>query len=87
MIPIINLLKSQSAGFVWEFMFTRSSMATRDMQRQHELLSEVAMMLDNHKIRSTLNKDLGSLSPDNLRQAHQLLESGESIGKLVLSGI
>ena len=83
----INLLKSKSAGFVWEFMFTRPSMGTRDMQRQHELLSEVATMLDNHTIRSTLNKESGSLSPDNLRQAHQLLESGESIGKLVLSGI
>ncbi|MCW8964922.1 MAG: zinc-binding alcohol dehydrogenase family protein [Gammaproteobacteria bacterium] len=82
----LNLLKAKSVGFVWEFMFTRSSFNTHDLQRQHEILVQIAELLQNGKIRSTLNQDLGPMSPQQLVRAHQMLESGATIGKIALGG-
>ncbi len=82
-----DVLKSKSAGFLWEFMFTRSMYQTADMQQQHVLLNEVARLVDTGAIKSTLQTLAGPLSPDNLRAAHRQLESGTTIGKLVLSAL
>jgi NADPH2:quinone reductase len=82
----LNLLKEKSVGLAWEFMFTRSSYETSDMIRQHELLSEVASLLDSGDLRSTMKQELGRLAPDSLRQAHELLLTGNSVGKIVLQG-
>lgn len=80
----LGLLKSKSAGFVWEFMFTRSMYQTSDMIRQHELLNEIARLVDAGKVTSTLRQVMGSISAEHIRQAHELLETGRSIGKIVL---
>ncbi|HYQ71708.1 MAG TPA: zinc-binding alcohol dehydrogenase family protein [Gammaproteobacteria bacterium] len=82
-----DVLKSKSAGFIWEFMFTRPVYRTADMQQQHELLNEVARLVDAGTLRSTLQTVAGPLTPDNLRAAHRQLESGSMIGKLVLGAI
>lgn len=82
----LNLLKSKSAGIVWEFMFTRSMFQTGDMGKQHELLNKVSRLLDDGQIRSTINCEHGRISPRNINDAHQMLENGRSIGKLVLGG-
>lgn len=84
-IPI-DMLKSKSAGFHWEFMFTRSMFGTPDMIEQHKLLTEVARLVDAGTITTTLGRDLGKINATNLREAHRLLEEGRSIGKLVLTG-
>jgi zinc-binding alcohol dehydrogenase family protein len=81
----VNLLKSKSATFSWEFMFTKSMFQTADLHTQGEILNEISSLADAGKIRSTLAKTLDGISAGNLRQAHQLLESGHSIGKLVLT--
>lgn len=83
----LDVLKSKSAGFLWEFMFTRSMYRTGDMQQQHELLNEVARLVDRGNIRGTLQTHAGPLSPDSLRAAHRQLESGTTIGKLVLGAL
>jgi NADPH2:quinone reductase len=82
-----DVLKSKSAGFLWEFMFTRSMFRTADMQQQHELLNEVAGLVDAGAVRGTLQMLAGPLTSDNLRAAHRQLESGATIGKLVLSAL
>jgi len=41
----IRLLKQKSLSLHWEFMFTRPSMQTPDMIRQHELLEDVANLV------------------------------------------
>jgi NADPH2:quinone reductase len=82
-----DVLKSKSAGFLWEFMFTRSMYGTADMQQQHELLNEVARLVDAGTLRGTMQTLGGPLTPDNLRAAHRQLESGRTIGKLVLSAL
>ncbi|MGU3471848.1 zinc-binding alcohol dehydrogenase family protein [Paenibacillus sp. D51F] len=80
----LNLLKQKSATFVWEFMFTRSLYETDDMIEQHLLLNRIADAVDNQKLKTTLAEVLGPISAENLRQAHKLLESNRTIGKVVL---
>ncbi|MBD1914070.1 MULTISPECIES: zinc-binding alcohol dehydrogenase family protein [unclassified Leptolyngbya] len=82
----MNLLKNKSVTFAWEFMFTRSIYETNDMQAQHDLLNKVSTLVDQQIIESTMTECLGSLTPENLAKAHAQLESGRTIGKLVLSG-
>jgi zinc-binding alcohol dehydrogenase family protein len=78
-------LKTKSASLVWEFMFTRSRYQTPDLQVQHELLNQVADLVDQGVLKTTLTQTLGALSAERLAQAHGLLETGRTIGKLVLS--
>ncbi len=82
----IELLKQKSAGFVWEFMFTRSLEQTPDMIAQHKLLSEVSRLVDSGALRTTLTENLGRLSVENLLKGHRQLESGSTIGKVALDG-
>jgi zinc-binding alcohol dehydrogenase family protein len=82
----LNLLKSKSVSFGWEFMFTRSMYQTPDMAEQGVLLNETAALVDGGKVRSTLTETLSPINAENLRAAHASLESGRSIGKLALSG-
>ena len=80
----IALLKGKSVSLHWEFMFTRSTFATSDMIAQHNLLNEVAALVDSGVIRTTLGEHLGRISAANMKKAHALLESGKARGKLVL---
>lgn len=82
----IRALKRKSLSLHWEFMYTRSLFHTPDMLAQHRLLNEVADLVDAGVLRGTLREHLGSINAANLRRAHALLESGRSIGKLVLEG-
>ncbi|HEY4352541.1 MAG TPA: zinc-binding alcohol dehydrogenase family protein [Paraburkholderia sp.] len=82
----VELLKLKSAAFHWEFMFTRAMFGTPDMIEQHKLLTEVARLVDAGTLRTTVGEDLGRINADNLRRAHQMLEEGRAIGKLVLTG-
>src|SRR3984957_18809552 len=82
----VELLKAKSAAFHWEFMFTRSMFGTPDMIEQHKLLTEVGRLIDAGTLRTTVGEDLGKINAQNVRRAHQLLEEGRAIGKLVLTG-
>ncbi|GHD68936.1 zinc-binding alcohol dehydrogenase family protein [Jeongeupia chitinilytica] len=82
----LNLLKSKSATFVWEFMFTRAMYRTADMVKQHELLTEVARLVDAGAIRTTVGAHYGAINAANLKRAHATLEAGQTIGKIVLAG-
>ena len=83
-IPDIGLLKNKCVAFIWEFMFTRSMFQTPDMIEQHELLKEVATLVDAGRIRSTMRENGGVLSPETLAAAHREQEAGRMIGKQVL---
>jgi len=78
--------KRKSVSVHWEFMFTRSMFKTADMIEQHKLLTEVAGLIDAGKLRTTLSEVLGTISADNLKKAHRMLESGRTKGKIVLAG-
>lgn len=82
----ISKLKVKSLSLHWEFMFTRSMFKTTDMNEQHRLLNNISDLIDQGKIQTTMGKNLGTINAKNLRSAHAELESGKSIGKIVLQG-
>lgn len=79
-------LKPKSIGFHWELMFTRSLFQTPDMVVQHELLGQVAGLVDAGTVRSTLTTQLGPIDAARLRQAHEMVEEGHMVGKVVMAG-
>lgn len=81
----LRLLKSKSVSFHWELMFTRSMFQTDDLSEQHNILNKVAGLLDNGTLTSTLNTTIDGFTVANLKEAHQLLESGKTIGKVVIN--
>jgi len=80
----VTKLKQKSGALHWEFMFTRSMFGTPDMIQQHHLLTEVAGLVDAGMIRTTLGQNFGAINAANLRRAHAAIETGRSIGKVVL---
>jgi zinc-binding alcohol dehydrogenase family protein len=82
----VSLLKRKAASLHWESMFTRAIFQTPDMIAQHYLLNEVSAMVDEGLIVTTLAHELTPINAANLRQAHGMVESGRTIGKVVLAG-
>ena len=81
----MDILKSKSASFVWEFMFTRSMYQTEDMAEQSNLLNELSQLIENGEIITTCNDVVKPINAKNLRDVHQRLEHGKTIGKIVLA--
>ncbi len=81
----IKLFKLKSISIHWEMMFTRSFFKTVDMIRQHEILTEIAQMVDKGQIKTTVSEYMGLINAANLTKAHALIESGSARGKIVLS--
>jgi zinc-binding alcohol dehydrogenase family protein len=82
----VSVFKGKAVSVHWESMFTRSSFQTADMIDQHNLLNDVADLIDNGVLRTTLDQAFGAINAGNLKRAHTLLESGKSRGKIVLEG-
>lgn len=79
-------IKSKSLSLHIEFMFARSMHSAHDIQVQHDLLEQVASLVDQGHIRTTAGTNLGLINAENLRTAHAELEAGKAIGKIVLEG-
>ena len=82
----VAAFKGKSISVHWESMFTRSSFQTPDMIGQHNLLNDVAGLVDKSVVKTTLGENFGTINAANLKRAHALLESGKSRGKIVLEG-
>lgn len=82
----VRLLKRKSASLHWEFMFARSMFNTADIQKQHQLLNDVAMLVDTGVLKTTLAERFGTINAANLKRAHVLLASNRAKGKIVLEG-
>lgn len=80
----VSPLKAKSITWHWELMFTRSLFQTPDLIEQHRLLDRVAELVDAGRVRPTTTQTLTPLTAATLRQAHELLESGRTVGKVVL---
>ena len=82
----IDKLKFKSLSLHWEFMFARSMFAAADMDEQGRLLNQVSELVDQGHVQTTVGKNLGTIGAENLRAAHEELETGRAIGKIVLEG-
>lgn len=80
----LNILKNKSVTFSWELMYTRSMFKTDDMEQQHHILNQIADLLDNGTLKTTLTNTLHGFTVDNLKKAHQMQETAKSIGKTVI---
>ena len=78
--------KAKCIGIHWEMMFARPRFRTPDMAEQGRILAHVAALVDTGELKSIQRETLNPINAANLREAHRRLESGASIGKLVLAG-
>lgn len=81
----LKKLTNKRATFAWEWMYSKSYYHTPDMITQHEILNKIASLLDQGVIKSTLTKKLSPINVDNLKEAHQLVETNHMIGKVGIS--
>lgn len=81
-----NKLSGKSIALCYELMFTRSIFGTPDIAEQHRILNEVAGLVDRGTIKTTRTEHFGKITAANLIKAHAQLESGRTIGKVVLEG-
>lgn len=79
-------LSGKSITLCYELMFTRPSFETPDMIEQHGILREAAKLVDAGILRTTRTEHFGRITADNLRRAHAAVETGSTIGKIVLEG-
>lgn len=80
----INSMKQKSLSLHWEFMFTRAMFKTADMQQQQGILREAAQLLESGQLQSTCTTALRGLNAATLSQAHALVQSGHTQGKIVV---
>src|SRR5262245_22928523 len=82
----LQILHDKSLTVCLEGMFTRSTFQTPDMEAQHRLLNDAAGLIEAGVLRTTVKDNLGRICAEHLKRAHQRLEGGHVIGKLVLEG-
>lgn len=82
----LNLLKSKSVRFCWEYMFTRSQFQTPDMEEQGRILDFLASAAERESLVTTARTFMAPISAATLNEAYSLLQEGHSLGKIVLSG-
>lgn len=82
----LSLLQEKSASFSWEGMFTRSTFQTPDLEAQHGLLEDAAGLLESGVLVTTVRENLGKICAAHLKRAHQRIEQGHMVGKVVLEG-
>jgi len=78
--------KAKAIGIHWEMMFTRARYGTADRAEQGRILDRVAALVAAGELRATRTATLSPISAATLREAHRRLESGSTIGKVVLAG-
>jgi NADPH2:quinone reductase len=86
LLKIGDPYKAKCIGIHWEMMFARARFRTPDMIEQHRILTRLASLIDAGELRTTHTETIGAINAANLRETHRRLESGTTIGKLVLAG-
>ncbi|WP_251897416.1 zinc-binding alcohol dehydrogenase family protein [Lactiplantibacillus paraplantarum] len=79
------LLKPKSLNFAWEFMFTKANYRLPSMATQGIILARVAQLADAGVIVPTTKRILAGINAANLRSAHEIVETGQMLGKVVLT--
>ncbi|WP_324678197.1 zinc-binding alcohol dehydrogenase family protein [Hymenobacter sp. GOD-10R] len=79
----VSGLTHHSISVHLENVFTRV-ITNQHPEQQGLILRELTKLVEAGKVTSTLQKTLSGLTSENIRTAHEVLEKGEMIGKLVL---
>lgn len=79
----LSILKNKSASFDWEFMFAKTNYDYQ-IDSQGEILKTIAQLIDDKKIVSTHTTTLEGLSSQTIFEAHRLLETNRTLGKIVI---
>lgn len=82
----VSSLIQKSATLHTEYVFTHGLLHTQHMSIQHRTLEAIAHLIDNGTIKTTMTENYGKINAANLIRAHAALESGTTIGKIVLEG-
>ena len=77
-------LKRKSIRIAWEFMFSKSMYGYKP-ETQGKILEQVTALVEERRMRSTAHSVLTGLSAANLRDAHERLERGTALGKIVIT--
>ncbi|NHC15022.1 zinc-binding alcohol dehydrogenase family protein [Motilibacter deserti] len=77
-------LKPKSQTWHWELMFTRPLFEPASAY-QHQLLDEVARLVDEGVVRTTMTTRLSPIGAETLKQAHRQVESSTTVGKVVIA--
>ncbi len=80
----VEPLKSKSISWHWEFMFA-AALHVPDSTHQHEILEQVAALVDAGRVRPTTRTVLHPINAGTLREAHRLVETGHTLGKIVIT--
>ncbi|KAB8309733.1 zinc-binding alcohol dehydrogenase family protein [Rouxiella chamberiensis] len=81
----MNKLKLKSAALHWELMYTRSMFNTPDIAQQGEILRQVAALVDEGKVTTTLSETLSGLTVESIEAAHAKVLDGHMQGKVVVA--
>lgn len=82
----VSPLIHKSATLHTEYVFARGVLHTQNTGVQHRTLEAIAHMVDNGTLKTTMTANLGPINAANLISAHAALETGTTMGKLVLEG-
>lgn len=82
--PDLYPLKSKSITWHWEYMFARSTHRASDVSSQGRLLDEAGTLFDAGILRTTAAAFIDDFSADGIRRAHELVETGRMLGKVVV---
>lgn len=77
----IAAFKTKAVSVHWEYMFAKALHGFRE-ESQGAILRAVSDLVDGGQVRTTC-RHLFAATPDQLRDAHAVLEEGTSIGKIV----
>ena len=77
-------LMDKSASFAWEHMSTRSIHNSGVRGVEHDILTRLARLVDAGVVSSTRTTTLSGLSAVTIRRAHEIMETGRSVGKTVV---
>ena len=77
-------LSARSIAWHWELMFT-APLHQPDSRHQHEILEQVAALLDEGRLRPITATVLRPFDAATLREGHRLVETGRTVGKVVVT--
>lgn len=80
----LSPLKPKSIAWHWVLMFTRA-LYDPASTAQHIILNDVAELVDNGTLHTTMTTRIDGIDAAHLREAHRLVEAGSSIGKTVIA--